>query len=429
MEESNNILNQLILCVILNIIQVLRMSLSLVYWMNFFNPMMPHVFIQLPDELSTPEMKLLIRKFFFECVIGNEFNNRVPVVLSPQILEMTDVNLRVFLERKIGEFDWSQHVDVNKLGKKPCQPRISCDMMIDDVASKSSCAGGGSASWESALDPAQVNFQEQIVQVVCSCFYGMLVRNEMASLTKMFQTNRSNQRLLTDLEMFLNKHYSKLEYALMRVGLVQTNCEFSTTPSFRLTLEDFITLVWEAFVKFPLHLQFIHAQKELNGPRTIFRLDRDLVMSAGGVLFFNPRTGCLLVQIVYTLTDEMKLSDFGGKVVDDDISIYHTISREWDEETNHMLPYFNLYAYLCERTTRMQEFLVPSSKYCLVVCESPPEFDSLDLTIFGTRETNAPENVNRRLYWVSIEEYIGLEILHPRLQTCQFLNDFLKSLK
>jgi hypothetical protein len=216
----------------------------------------------------------------------------------------------------------------------------------------------------------------------------------------------SNQRLYTEMKNFLQVSGRSLFDAFRKVGLVQNQDGSWSAPSGLPDFEVVFNGVADAFTRSVF--QFLDAKKCMHKNRPAFITASGQVMTATGVLFCNTRNELLMQAVLDEKTKEIRLDDFGGKVDEKDPTVLATIQRESVEETNKKLPEIfdflgNLLGYL----------YIPSSKYLLLICRSPVEFEEIDLSLFGTSETHS--SIQRTVRWVRVGEFLDAKKLHPRL--------------
>ena len=212
-----------------------------------------------------------------------------------------------------------------------------------------------------------------------------------------------------DVREFLLINQQRLEDSLKNVGLIQLPDMSWSAPFGLPPVEDFIPMVISAFSN-SIYC-FWNAKKQVHHKdkkRDIFVTESGKVITAIGVLFVNER-GEFLMQS--TFDEKMKkfiLSDFGGKVERIDERLLGSLQRECFEETNQKLPQeFDFVSNL------INLIYIEDSKYVLLICRAPAEFEATDLSDFGTLEEHSL--ITRTVVWVSVKSFLESKNLHARL--------------
>jgi hypothetical protein len=223
-------------------------------------------------------------------------------------------------------------------------------------------------------------------------------------------------KAFNDVHKFLLINQERLEHSLKSVGLIQ-HPDMSWSAPFGLPpVEDFIPMVISAFSN--SIYRFWNAKKSLHNWRPAFKTELGEIMTAGGVLFYSLTHG-FLMQFVMNGKGQINSSDFGGKVDEKDTSPLESLRREIEEETNGKLPPYDV------KSSIINFFYIPESKYLIVICQAPESFDGMDLGSFGSSEEHS--SIPRTVSWVSVPDFLESRTLHPRLMA-RSLRDTIKSL-
>jgi len=252
-------------------------------------------------------------------------------------------------------------------------------------------------------------------QLLSEIHQGLLQGN--VSLEKLVQSEQ-NLMLQSDMQRFLQESGACLYDAFRRIGLVQTpDGSWSAPESLSLlsSFPEFFASVVGSFSNSIFHFLnatlFQHLVK-VDGvltPRYAFETADRRTVSAVGALFYSPTHG-FLMQSVPDKNGEIRLTDFGGKVDSKDETFINSLCREVAEETNSVFPPEYDFLGNC-----LKYLYLNDSKYLLLICQAPPEFESIDLSQFGTSEDGS--SINRTVVWVSVEDFLRAQNLHPRLSS------------
>jgi 8-oxo-dGTP pyrophosphatase MutT (NUDIX family) len=110
--------------------------------------------------------------------------------------------------------------------------------------------------------------------------------------------------------------------------------------------------------------------------------------------------------------------DIGGKVDEEDETIFHSASREIEEETNKVIPSTSI----MDRLKSSECFHNKNSKYLIFFVKATKEEESLKKEDFGSGED--VDFILRTIDWVSIEDYTTLYFkrkFNPRLSDKRIL--------
>jgi hypothetical protein len=127
-------------------------------------------------------------------------------------------------------------------------------------------------------------------------------------------------------------------------------------------------------------------------------------ISAGGIIFYKPNINKILLT---KCKFKSWWEDLGGKVEIEDETIWSTIIREVNEESNGHISI----KYLDIMNHKL--YYVPSAKYAYVVYKVADDW-LCDTTIFGTCESH--NGLKRKLEWVDVYD-LKHKYLSPRLQS------------
>jgi len=150
-------------------------------------------------------------------------------------------------------------------------------------------------------------------------------------------------------------------------------------------------------------------------------------VKASGILFYTIKND----QKYFLMTETNNLlSDIGGKIEENDLTILDIAIREFCEEINASLfekvennnikeKILELINYLKINIKIEKEYYIPKSKYLIFIAYLPPEIMDLhntDSNFFGNLEI--AENRIRNIFWINknkIFEYKTQNRVHPRL--------------
>ena len=136
-------------------------------------------------------------------------------------------------------------------------------------------------------------------------------------------------------------------------------------------------------------------------------------IASGGVLMVKPSGYVLLIK--NTHPNWTLLDDLGGRTELSDQSIWDTIIREVEEESNGLI---NLAQSVLQQSPQVY---VPASKYlCCLIKVDDHEYN--DTSIFGEREI--ADNILRTLHWMKYDDQLQQKMSH-RLQS----QDIIKEIK
>lgn len=142
-------------------------------------------------------------------------------------------------------------------------------------------------------------------------------------------------------------------------------------------------------------------------------------ISACGCLFYKKTTKELLL-ISYTDPNWEKYDDFGGMVDNNDESVYETIWREVEEETNGIINKNEMQKIL--KSKQYTQFYTEFCKYFFIAVNVEENYN-VDTHAFGTIEKT--DQILRTINWIKYEE--ALKNLAVRLQKCDKLINFLNN--
>ena len=236
------------------------------------------------------------------------------------------------------------------------------------------------------------------------------------SLEALVQSEQ-NPTLHADMQSFLQESGLCLYDAFRRIGLVQTTDGSWSAPESWSLLSSFPAFFASVVGAFSNSIfQFLNAKLEMrtvnvNGVPTTkysFKTSDRRIVSAVGALFYSRQKNSFLMQSVPDeKSGEIRLTDFGGKVDSGDKTFIYSLRREVSEETNRVFP--AEYDFL----QNLVHFYMEKCKYLLLICQAPPEFESIDPSQFGTSEDGS--SIKRTVEWVSVEDFLRATNLHPRL--------------
>ncbi len=122
-------------------------------------------------------------------------------------------------------------------------------------------------------------------------------------------------------------------------------------------------------------------------------------ISACGCLFYRIQNNKFqLLLISYSDPNWPKLDDFGGKIDNDDTSVFEAIARETSEETNDIISKEFMMELL---PTINKTFYNKQSKYFVAVSEVDNSFHN-NTSTFGSFEST--DKINRTVHWFNYED-------------------------
>lgn len=117
--------------------------------------------------------------------------------------------------------------------------------------------------------------------------------------------------------------------------------------------------------------------------------DENYEIKAGGVIFYH--NGELMM-----ILKKGKIEDFGGKTDEFDKSIYDTVGREVEEESNNIFKKDDIIEMI-----KGQEYVYNAkSKYALFFIKLD---EKIDCSIFGEKEIH--DNINRTVIWIPMKDF------------------------
>lgn len=141
-----------------------------------------------------------------------------------------------------------------------------------------------------------------------------------------------------------------------------------------------------------------------------FNLDEDdkKPVTAGGVLFYRKGiSGDIELLLVHS---RGQLEDLGGRVDEDDESIYDAVSREVKEESNKM---FSKHKVL-KRVKKCKDYIyMPKSKYVVYILKAGKKESKYVSDDFGDREIH--DDIARTINWVPLKHFLKKEIIEHKL--------------
>jgi hypothetical protein len=158
---------------------------------------------------------------------------------------------------------------------------------------------------------------------------------------------------------------------------------------------------------------------------TFYKDDHEI--RAGGILFVKHQdTTASTSTTSSTSTIEVLLSlkqnryeDIGGKTDPVDQSIYDTISREVQEETNGLITSYHVQKQL--QVKHNSSHFIIHGKYLLYIIQANSFERNVTSSDFG--ETELLYDIPRTMHWVPIKQ-LSFICLHPRLPLKQIANFF-----
>jgi NUDIX domain len=152
--------------------------------------------------------------------------------------------------------------------------------------------------------------------------------------------------------------------------------------------------------------------------RKVFCLDNARMIYAGGCLLYKIVNNQIFFLMIYS--DWRKAhEDIGGKVDNNDKTVYGTVIREAMEETNHIIKLNK------DRLTSSPHFYNNEGKYILFLVEANDEESQTTVKDFGPKELY--ENIERTIDWIKCDDFI-----QKKIKVCQRINmyhiiEYLKS--
>lgn len=131
--------------------------------------------------------------------------------------------------------------------------------------------------------------------------------------------------------------------------------------------------------------------------RCFFKLN-DFVIYAGGVLFYRIKPITNELEFLM-MKNRGRYEDLGGRVDCKDKTIFDTIAREVEEESNNLITRESVF----DRIKTMPYLHTKVSKYIIFVIKASEYEENLTSEMFGTREFH--DNIERTAHWVSLSEF------------------------
>lgn len=170
-----------------------------------------------------------------------------------------------------------------------------------------------------------------------------------------------------------------------------------------------------------------------NKSRPTFYIDENEIR-AGGILFYryvnhqdsNSTCKSKSIEVLLSLKQN-RYEDIGGKTDSVDQSIFDTISREVQEETNGLITSYHVQKQLQKQVAfeRTSSHYIIHGKYLLYIIQANSFERKLSSLDFG--ETELLFDIPRTMHWIPIEQ-LSLLCLHPRLP-CKQITTFFSSIQ
>lgn len=141
--------------------------------------------------------------------------------------------------------------------------------------------------------------------------------------------------------------------------------------------------------------------------------DESKPITASGILFYrNPKK----MEILLIESDGM-FEDIGGKTESFDETVFETVIREVEEETNGVIK-------ITDEGRLNNSIYVPRAKYELFIVEADKFEKELESDIFGDKEIH--DNYNRKIKWIEKEKILDKTVfkfkLNYRLKSLELFN-------
>ena len=121
------------------------------------------------------------------------------------------------------------------------------------------------------------------------------------------------------------------------------------------------------------------------------------IVKAGGILLYRKTEDDIYLLLIKS---RGKYEDIGGRVDKQDKTIYDTVMREANEETNGVLDNISIF----DRIKDSDYIYNAKSKYALFIIEATDTECKLESEIFGDKEIH--DNITRKILWVPINNFI-----------------------
>lgn len=146
-----------------------------------------------------------------------------------------------------------------------------------------------------------------------------------------------------------------------------------------------------------------------NDKRKTFYLDddKDKPLRAGGVIIYKHTDNSEIELLL--ISSRGQYEDIGGCTDSNDESIYETISREVEEETNEVITYNTV----INRLNDAMYVYSNKSKYITFVIPATPEEETLQSEVFGNKEIH--DDIFRTINWVPLSTVLDKDIIRYKL--------------
>ena len=145
--------------------------------------------------------------------------------------------------------------------------------------------------------------------------------------------------------------------------------------------------------------------------------DKKKKISAGGVLFYYIDDGNM--KILMSTYKDGRMSDFGGRINEDDQDINETIAREVEEETNGIYRR----SYVLKHLKNSKSFYTEKSGYLIYLVKLD---EDIDVKLFGDWEFS--DDIPRRVMWIPYKIFMSKRFMEHKLAHRLYNKDLLKKI-
>lgn len=146
--------------------------------------------------------------------------------------------------------------------------------------------------------------------------------------------------------------------------------------------------------------------KKTSNPTFYIDKNKEQPMKAGGVILYRFNKNS--VEILLTESRGL-LEDLGGCTDIKDKNIYHTVSREVDEESNSLIKKKDI----MKRIKDAQWSYSSRSKYVIFLIKANEKEEKLKSSDFGKKELH--DDIKRTISWMKIDDFLMNEVITHKI--------------